>query len=850
MGKNIKHGSALIMTIVLTVLLAAVAVMFVAVARMDKASTSNVVDNKMLDTAAKSVIEFINRELVYDTPGVAKQSHSIYEANSPQYFDYKDYPDPCDAWLASTEPNEKNGAYYWRQISDVTGYLREHNFDVRDVNVKPVGLSTRDVVREYPIFGMDPNGHFLKDDSTTNIAQNGVSADADGDGIADAKWFELSNLRTPTGRVFAAVRIIDNGAMANVNTAYKLDPNATDANEIDGSSQMQINLAGLLKSGDDIDDLHTERCDTGAVDDANFRNDVICDFNNVPPSGYLPFDSSDELELRYRFCIDSKFQSRLEKANILFNTTDGPKKEGNLYDGSTGWGIDVWYSRLTDTFDPNTDRDRRHLLTTYNCDRLIDPNGNKMLNINDASAISLYKLFKKYMQNPREAGQTAVNIIDYRDADSDVNVLVADGNTYYGFEKPCIYISEIAYKQERGVVPSAFYKSYAIELYKPYAGDSNDKWYIYVEGEPNGIEIKWLDPSKYHVIRMNNELSYAITVDPGSSLQNISYVPPFFSNSKRISLVRKTKSKSLLVDLKRIPSGFIPDANNTNNVTKSLERDITKHKCIRRLWQTTLDNDNKHTLGKANEFFSTDSNSVQAYPADKFFTSVGEIGMILKKSPYSIFDANDTTGYLLSGLLGESISNIKDSEAKVNIADANLAPMFNYLTAVDTLRTNETRVKGRININTAPVSVIAQLPWVSQRVGSSVEDVNLAKAIVAYRDNKDVNGFKNIGQLMKVPGITHYATDTTDLEGFPDLTTDSPTTGDGAKDDYEERDVIFARLSNLATVRSDVFTAYIIVRVGTDGPQKRYIAILDRSEVRKPTDKVKIRAFQYVPDAR
>ncbi|MCE5340384.1 MAG: helix-hairpin-helix domain-containing protein [Planctomycetaceae bacterium] len=855
MEKNKKQGSALIMTIVLTVLLASVAVMFVAIARMDKASTSNIFDSKMLDTAAQSVIEIINKELVYDTPGVAKQNPHIYEANSPQYFDYKDYPDPCDAWLASSEPycdsndlSDKN-AYKWRQISDVTGYLARHNFQTRNINVKPVGLSTLDVVKEYPIFGMDPNGHFLKDDSPTNIAVNGVSADADGDGIADAKWFEISNLRTPTGRVFAAVRIIDNGAMANVNTAYKLDPNVTDANKIDGSSQMHINLAGLLKSGDDIDVMHTARCGSRPTNnDTDFQNDVVCDFNNLPLSGYLPFDSSDELELRYRFCINSKFKSRFEvECN---QTTNAAIDKGKLYNASSELGLEDWTIRVTDYMDPNADR--RHLLTTYNCDRLIDPNGNKMLNINEASAMSLYKLFKTCMDS-NYAGQIAVDIIDSRDADSDVNVLTVNGHTFYGFEKPCIYISEIAYKQvKKAPLPPTYpkvYQSYAIELYRPYGTDMNDTWYIYVEGEPNGIEIKWLGSSEYHAIRMNNS-SADISYDSGTSLQNIKYDPPFFSNNKKIFLMREIKGKRLLVDFKKVPVGFIPDSNNTSNLTTSLERDITKSKCIRRIWQTTLDNDDKHTLGKANEFFSTDPNSVQAYPADKPFTSVGEIGMILREAPYSVFDVNNPT--IPTGILGLNttpVNLIKDWAVKVDIADANLSPIFNYLTAVDTRRTNETRVKGRININTAPFSVIAQLPWVSQRPGSSA-DVNLAQAIVAYRDSKDVNGFKNIGQLMQVPGITHYASDTNDLKGFPDLTTDSPTTGDGAENDYEERDVIFARISNLATVRSDIFTAYILVRVGTDGPQKRYIAILDRSEVKKPTDKVKIRAFQYVPDAR
>jgi hypothetical protein len=844
-----QNGSALIMTIVLTVLLAAVAVMFLAVARMDKASTSNITQSKMLDAAAESILAIINKELVYDTPGVAKMTDCNDETKYPQYFDYKDYPDPCDPWLASAVPYcdanswKDKDAYKWRQISDITGYLAAHNFPTRNIKVKPVGLNKPtaakpfEVVREYPIFGIDPNGYFLIGDSIEK-ALDGVSADADGDGIADSKWFELSNLRLPTGRVLAAVRIIDNAAMVNTNTAYELDTTATDPNKIDGSSQMHVNLAGLLKTTDSIDDLHDARCDYRTVNDANFHNDVICDFNTVPAGNYLPFDSSDELELRYRYCINSKFRSRFE--DKCWHTTDANSGEGKLYDGSTGWGILEWGQTFKNFQEPNSTR--RHLLTTYNCDRLIDPNGNEMLNINEANALSLYNLFKKYLINPEQAGQAAVNVIDSRDSDSDVNVVTFEGKTYYGLEKPCIYISEIVYKQIRKsgpVIPPAepvMYKSYAIELYRPYVGDSNDKWWLLSSTilQP----IVWNGSSKYHVVIVNNT-DPPLTVDPTASSQPIS-TSPLFSNNQRISLVREVNGKALVVDLKRVPNSFIPTDN--NNVTKSLERDITDSKCIRRLWQSPADT-NGHTLGKANDFKSTDPNCVQAYPADKPFTSIGEIGMILRNAHYYVYDASNPDASP-EGIPGLPSGLIKDSAVKINIADPSLASMFNFLTAVDTRRENETRVKGRVNINTAPASVIAQLPWVSQNP-DGVVDVNLAQAIVAYRDSNDVNGFENIGQLMNVPGMNRYATDNNDLKTFPDLSAE-----DTAIDDYEERDVIFSRISNLATVRSDVFTAYILVRVGVDGPQKRYIAILDRSEVKKPTDKVKIRAFQQVPDAR
>ncbi len=66
-------------------------------------------------------------------------------------------------------------------------------------------------------------------------------------------------------------------------------------------------------------------------------------------------------------------------------------------------------------------------------------------------------------------------------------------------------------------------------------------------------------------------------------------------------------------------------------------------------------------------------------------------------------------------------------------------------------------------------------------------------------------------------------------------------------DDYK-RSILFKRLSNLVTVRSDVFTAYILVRLGEAGPQKRYIAIFDRSNCFRPDDRPRLITLYQVPD--
>ncbi len=124
----------------------------------------------------------------------------------------------------------------------------------------------------------------------------------------------------------------------------------------------------------------------------------------------------------------------------------------------------------------------------------------------------------------------------------------------------------------------------------------------------------------------------------------------------------------------------------------------------------------------------------------------------------------------------------------------------------------------------------------------------IAQEIVSYRDTT-AKGFESTAELIQIPLMGYYAYDPSyrliDLDRFPDL-----TPNDGAVSDFEERDVIFSRISNLVTVRSDVFTAYILVRIGVDGPQRRVIAILDRSQVSSTDDRVKIVALHPVPDPR
>jgi hypothetical protein len=825
-----RKGSALIMTMVLTVLLAIIAVMFVAVARMDRAATSNIADNKMLESAAKSITEIISTDLINDTPGVTHDRDKYY-----------DYPDPCNTWLASLEPFDSgSGVYKWRQISDVNGYLKRKGFSTNNVGVKPFGLSTTVYVRDYPEFKVDSDGRFLNTDGIT-LSTAGISADADGDGIADSKWIDLGMRSSKGQRIFAAVRVIDNSAMININTAYSFDANSLVSTKIDGSDQMQINLDpnGLLKTGDKIATLHKVRCGKEDSNDAGltkYKTDVIWNFSSVPDGNYLPFGISDELELRYRYCIDSKFVSRFEDKLPHTPEAIGWRNFGHLYDGKdTDWQLGDWQSRITNFNDTNADR--RHLLTAYNLDRIIDPCGQMMANINDANANILYNRIHAVISNANTAAQIAVNIKDYRDSDSNVTALDVNGTTVYGFEQPCVYISELAYNKDSS--SGTVCRSYAIELYKPYAADPdpNASWQIVVNNPANPlvtVNIAWPTSSQYHVIKWENSGAPLPVVpfqqDKGNPTNNI-----IFDVGSTISLTRKVGGVDVVVDSVIVPANWpLPTA---PDGTYSIQRDTEPNKCIRRLWDPTLPplGSGPLTLGGSNNYHSTDPCIVIAHPADTSFNNVGEIGMIFTKPAYYKLGGSNT------GVIGYNGTNNTDSQVRLNLVDPNYQRIFNYLTVWPRSGSDE-RIKGRININTAPAFVIAQLPWVAHRKG--YYDPNLAKAIVVYRDNT-AKGFKSIGQLMNVPGIDFYK-DANSLTGFPHL----PSAVDYYNDKFANRDLLFARISDLVTVRSDIFTAYMLVRISTDGPQKRYMVILDRSGVTSANRKVKVIVFQPVAEAR
>lgn len=838
--RNRSRGSALILAVVLTSLLAIIGVLFVLAARIDKIATSATTDNRELALAANAVLAQIADTLIADVPGIGSNQ------------EYYDYPDARNAWLASAEPypsETDSNSYYWRQISNVAGLPTT---DTRNVRIRLVG-------EREAIHLNDPN----------------TSADADGDGVGDARWFEVPGVMSSRGRpIYAAVRILDNGGMLNVNTGYKFDPTERDPNLVNGSSQLQVNLLALGKSSDSLSAreaaLRAARASSlaAAKDLIAYERQVLWKYPGDPDpnnsSPYLPFDLADELELRYRFLLNRPdVDSRLEIWGQFrpSGTLSTPVDSAGL--------LGAWFGRVTGAgLDPN--KACRTVVTTYNADRLLTPTPltidtetklRRMVNVNTdgesairaALAAALLEADPNIIGINEKVLQITANLRDYIDDDDEITVIPGGSSLYYGFERPCIYLSEIAYRQSKDPDTGELHASYAVELHRPYFEDRDlqaGEWKLVIDNPSTSdidMDIVWSGSRRFHVllaedpvVSLKEYVSFSDTEEPTDTMPLFGYSQSSYGKTTQdlgkatiesgatISLQRRVRSsgKWIVVDYRRASDGWIA----ADGVARSLQRDLSANKCIRRLWASDVSTPG---LGNAaSNYVDTQRfETIQAHPANKPLTTIGELGMILARSAYSMQEG------------------VPPAECLIDLRDPAYRKLFNYLTVIDPAQhlgidAGETRIMGRININTAPAFVLAQLPWMQYE---DTEPFQKAGAIVAHRD---IHGpYESIGDLMQVDALCLLALDRKDNQHDdtprgPDLTPDT------ARDDMEERDLVFTRVSNLVTVRSDVFTAYILVRIGTNGPQKRIMAILDRSKVNLAGDKVRIATQYPVPNPR
>jgi len=946
-----RAGSALVLVIVITVMLAVVGVMFVMMARVDSIATSAISDNSQLAAAVDTVVERINTVLVDDLFGSdANMLNGPGDSTNLSVGDedeYWDYPGPDDPWLANLEPYEFGpGDYRWRHISDIYEVMWGYAWDVSAHIVQPT----------------DAN-----------------DADADGDGVTDSLFVQLPISSSKGRPIFAAVRIIDNCGMININTAYR-DPTGA-AGDWDGSLLTHVNLDtdmihndyqdgsyyGFMADGDDLAglttaQLHGERCGGVLVQDPIYHDEVATRLLN-PVVDYVPFDIGDELEFRNRFFLFSPVVTRSGMVwPVTFNP--GPSNVGKQIPYAPDEDIADWFEKVTSPEIDPCDRicNRRHISTTYSFDRIVRPYGETPLpgDMLDAFELDTFRQRKFGIRLPpnipdmeqyirqlagaiyrglpgdteiagrfgqdytREklSWQFAVNLIDYQDNDgldpcnpddddpTYYRATLGDGSEveFWGVENvecikhDTIFISQVAYVNfaGAGLIPPGDY--FAIELLNPNTAVKDltlNDYRIAVESFGN-ISLSSILGNTFpsnDVVVLTNDETNATTIFAGSILNDPTKIfevtgLSFNPNDEIVVYKEDWPSGSgadMPVDRIEIPQTVVdPDG-----LIHAAERNETLGPIADNLLWTELWSDTGE-LGTVTGLTESDPN-VQLVVTNEALRTIGEIENVLAVGYSDPNDDTDDNCHTLIGSIEESYNQPSPSDmgsyGRINLADPNYWGLLDFLTCFDpsndgvdnngdgqTDEETELAIAGRININTAPWFVIKHLPWVGL-TNTGADTDNLAQAIVAWRDGLNLSniggpnygagrylatgitgiseepGFTNIAQLLQVINMGMTAPEF-DIRKY----LDGVNTGaagispdysvDVVDDDFEERDIIFQRISNLVTVRSDVFTAYILVRIGHSGPQKRMIAIFDRSNVYLPTDRPRLVALHPVPDPR
>ncbi len=523
-------GSALILVVVLTVLLAAVGVLFLMTSRIDEMATSGIVRTRELRAGVNVVLDRIRTVLTDDLFG--GDDFLLDGSGTDEYWDY---PGDDDPWLASLEPEVFNDRgtpgdptddiFYWRHITDLYGHIFAiSGYKEVDDPSYPVssGVVTQITADNEPV------GDVVDDpDNPTVIWPWGTRADADGDGVADSRWIALPGITSSGGEnIYAAIRIIDNCGMININTAYR-DP--TGVLPWDGSLLTHIDLNGIKAVGDfgiPVETFHLVRCNNFPIVDDVYHDQVARRLLN-PIIGYLPFDIGDELEFRNRFFLSTYAVARSELVwPVTFDPPTGAVGRRIPYTFTAE--LPAWFLKATSPETFYTDSvyngicNRRHLSTTYSFDRVITPWADtsnmpalrdawynwtdwdqnpdqwsyRPVSVNDpdpnliAAAIWLGLPNGFVIRNnmpqftglgwtdseirERLACQMAVNLADFIDRDSPETVtsFTSNGVTYYGHETTAqqLYISMIAVAQYDSDInndPCNEETHYAIELYNP-----------------------------------------------------------------------------------------------------------------------------------------------------------------------------------------------------------------------------------------------------------------------------------------------------------------------------------------------------------------------------------------------
>lgn len=759
--------------------------------------------------------------------------------------------------------------------------------------------------------------------------------DTDGDGVRDAYLFETGIANDQGEKYYAAVRLIDLSALANVNTAAQPDGASMPAI----TSPVHGNLVRILRpeianpTADDqpYKNIHAARAGNSAVSVKDLSEKSATRLLSPSEAAFKPFAIGDEMHLRW----------------LAPAAANAPTRNGRLHDTLKAANQNI----EAVTFAGQT-ADLRRYLTTHNTTRLLIRNADggdwtgvlelqkNAFFTDNAEREKVYKRVKSLVDwaysgvaaddRRMMAAAFVANLWAYQKEDSDTNAPFhfqpSDAGPEihaYGQPEPEVFITELYAKAERDAGGNRKAVQ-AVEVTFVGSADSvglgNYKLIVGQGGTAKTIDLagtlsksSMAERKKVFYTLTNTDVSF-ITFGAGAVTAEVSDI----DLTKTITLVKTIGGVDIPVD--QTGANLNPNPANGETQDACWRKNDTIADCQYAIdaWKKTSGVTPgtglvEHDLGLDNAAARTDITDalhpIKLIRSKKNLQNIGELGLVFLAGPV-VKKTGANTEY--SALPRQLIANTAFTDAPSrgrfdftpaavsaagynggkypNVAIANLlGEMFTVLGGDSTRPDEDRRLYGRVNINTADEYVLRHLPWpTSLNIGGTSIDLRnrpddptrddiglLVKFITAYRNRSAVSwndftlasgasigaGSVNFADRVSATGITGLRTGDGDFDGFL-------TSGELAiplakyfdtffgmawgmapplaqRPDYvQTRNSLYTAVSNLVTVNSDTYAAYILIQLQPQGESDltkykarwNYLTVLDRSNCKTATD--------------
>jgi len=864
-----NRGSVLLLAVGLLTILAMLGGTFLLVARMNQRTSRAISDSASIEPVAHGVLEVLvnNRldDLHIDNNNNVVYARGIDYGEEEDILKTVDYPTSAnyDRALASIEPYDSGGGnYLWRRLSNIGG-------PVYDTLVEDISIT-------------DPRNSYV---------------DTDNDGVKDALLVDWGVTDRHGQPYRVAVRMIDAAGLINANTAYAPIPAnqapmpATNVSLwqwlVNYYVEQKLSQADAETTANKVfDAIHIARSNPSAPPTAfAWERDYVRQADNrgeIAGLDFLPFDSSDMLAAVWKRPEPGKIIPTL--SGRLFSALDIPNNPilAGLTTRSASrvrlpvpiLGGNLYHKFDLDYTGPTKEGTLNYLFAGFF----------------NALPNSLFMLDQRRVT----AAQLAVNVYDYRDDnDTPTQFEVPDipGTSVYGVERQP-FITEAGYKIEPSDPPTYHY---GIEIYNPYTTPIDITGWKVQSGLNDYILTNFIPIGGRLVIASDD----TVKCDPSASLEEFTSL----DLSAGIKLLRPADNGTMIIvdevgpsDLAidpLIPQAVICRDDTSDRAVYSLQMyQVTPITNI----DITLDN----TLGQANGQQTLQNNDFikphPIYVRNGNFINVGELARIFYIGPDTdrslpnkltygdpdlpAFYAGPRYTHLANGRFpvykGTSFGGAEDTVPEDPWAKVPVGAIFSeYFMVKSPLHDgvdndgdgvidgeSDEILHGLVNINTATRATLAALPAFAAFKDKDQQVVRneIIDAIIAYRDSPDPDTRQqmNLNKLREEAGFAFAGEFAIPLlkafydKGLcPRMYGPNPpdayslSGGDdglsNSQDDLTKYEMPYAWVSNLITVRSDVFIAYIYVQEGDDASTtrryRRYVAMIDRSRVPTKTSK-------------